>query len=89
MKLVVSQHLNSAYLVIDAERCKGCRYCVSACPLGIIGLAAHINQNGYIPAEVIKEKAYKCTGCISCAIMCPDTAISVYRHNQVLTKPAP
>mgnify|MGYP001035698038 CR=1 FL=1 len=75
--------LSSAYIVINAERCKGCRLCIHACPKGIIGLAPHINKMGYIPAAVIEDKAQECTGCIACAMMCPDAAISVYRRERV------
>jgi 2-oxoglutarate ferredoxin oxidoreductase subunit delta len=77
--LAVSQRIKSAYIVIDAERCKGCRYCISVCPREIIGTAAHINQNGYTPAAVKAEKAAECTGCSACATMCPDAAITIYR----------
>ena len=79
--LVVPQRLNSAYIIIDTEKCKGCRFCFSVCPKGIIGVATQINQSGYTPVVVVDGKARECTGCISCAIMCPETAITVYRHN--------
>jgi len=81
--LAVLQCLKSSYIVIDAERCKGCHLCISACPREIIGLAPHINRMGYNPAAVIEEKAHECTGCAACAMMCPDTAITVYRHSRV------
>ena len=78
------QRLDSAYIIIDAERCKGCSLCISVCPKKIIRLATHLNQMGYTPAVVIEEKSSECTGCTVCAIMCPDTAISVYRRGKVL-----
>ena len=81
--MVVAQRISSAYIIIDAERCKGCRLCISVCPKEIIGLASHINEKGYLPAVVLEEKAPECTGCTVCAMMCPDTAISVYRHSSV------
>ncbi len=81
--MVVAQRISSAYIIIDAERCKGCCLCISVCPKEIIGLASHINEKGYLPAVVLEEKAHDCTGCTACAMMCPDTAISVYRHNRV------
>ena len=84
--MTVSQCIKATYIVIDAERCKGCRLCISVCPKEIIGLASHINQKGYTPAAVIEEKANECTGCAVCAMMCPDTAISVYRHDRVLSE---
>jgi len=81
--LVVAQRPDLAYIIIDAERCKGCCLCISVCPKEIIGLASHINHMGYTPAAVIEEKVHECTGCAVCAMMCPDTAISVYRHSRV------
>jgi len=80
---------NSSYIIIDAERCKGCHLCVSVCPKEIITPASHINQKGYIPAEVIAAKAHECTGCTACALICPDAAISVYRHSRTLSPVAP
>lgn len=84
--MAVSTCVASAYITIDAERCKGCRLCISACPKNIIGLAPRINSLGYTPAAVIEAKVVECTGCTVCAMMCPDTAISVYRHSKVLSK---
>jgi len=87
-KLVTSTYRKSAYIIIDAERCKGCHLCVSVCPGEVIGLSDHINQKGYTPAVVLEEKASECTGCTVCAMMCPDAAISVYRHSPVLSRVA-
>jgi len=84
--MVVAQRLSSAYIVIDAERCKGCQLCISVCPKEIIGLTSHINAKGYFTAQVIQEKAHECTGCAACAMMCPDAAISVYRHSRVASE---
>lgn len=77
---------NSAYVIIQSERCKGCLLCMPVCPKGIIGPASYINIGGYTPVEVIAEKAAECTGCTACAIMCPDTVISVYRRNSVTSQ---
>ncbi len=85
-KLVTPRGAKTPYVIIDAELCKGCRYCISACPKKIIGTATKINQSGYLPAQVIEERAHLCTGCISCAIMCPDAAISVYRPNRAAAR---
>jgi len=84
--MVMTQRLSSAYIVINAERCKGCYLCISVCPKEIIGLASHINEKGYFTAQVIPEKAHECTGCAACAMMCPDVAISVYRHSRVASE---
>ena len=65
-------------IVVDKERCKGCRLCVVACPLDIISLADKmVNRKGYRYAE--QTDAERCTGCTSCAIVCPDACITVYR----------
>jgi len=76
------QNLNSAYIKIDSEKCKGCCLCISFCAKRIIGLAPHLNRSGYTPVVTLEEKADDCTGCTACAAMCPDAAISVYRRNQ-------
>jgi len=59
------------------ERCKGCGYCVEACPQKILRLAGEFNSMGYHPVECFDPE--KCTGCTFCAIMCPDLAIEVYK----------
>lgn len=84
--MILSQNIKSVYVAIDTERCKGCYYCISVCPGKIIGVSDNLNQNGYTPAEVIKEQLSECTGCISCAMMCPDAAISVYRRSEESNK---
>lgn len=62
-------------IVFLEERCKGCRLCVDACPVGIIRPSGRFNHQGY---EVMTASD-GCTGCASCATMCPDTAIRVFR----------
>ena len=67
-----------AKLTFQTDRCKGCGLCVSACPKGIIAIAADkLNQKGHHPAELTDPE--KCVGCASCAIMCPDCIIEVER----------
>ena len=65
-------------IVIDEERCKGCKLCVSVCPQGILAISSWLNERGYMPAEVTNME--KCTGCSMCAIICPDVCITVYRQ---------
>ena len=58
---------------IDTERCKGCGFCVSFCPLGVLRMSAKFNAKGYHYPEV--ADADKCTGCGLCGMYCPDFAI--------------
>ncbi len=66
-------------IVIDKELCKGCTYCVDACPFGVIVIEERFNEKGYFPAS--PEHLDKCTGCAICAQMCPEVAIEVYRED--------
>ena len=65
-------------IVIDEELCKGCAYCVDACPSGIIVIKDRFNKKGFFPAAL--KHLEKCTGCSICAQMCPELAIEVYRE---------
>ncbi|HEX7475992.1 MAG TPA: 4Fe-4S dicluster domain-containing protein [Dehalococcoidales bacterium] len=78
--MVATKSLKTAYIIIDTERCKGCRFCVSVCPRKIIGSETSLNKSGYAPASVNLEKARECTGCLACTTMCPEAAITVYRR---------
>lgn len=71
-------------ITISKERCKGCAYCVDACPLGVISLGQRFNKSGYFPA--VAEHMEKCTGCSMCAVMCPEIAIKVYRKSGLTDK---
>ena len=62
---------------IDVDRCKGCGYCIEACPQKILREARGFNKMGFHPVETFDPE--KCTGCSFCAIMCPDLVIKVYR----------
>ena len=65
-----------AKVTFDTDLCKGCGLCVTACPKGIVKLAADkINKKGYSPAEITDQD--KCIGCAFCATMCPDCVITV------------
>lgn len=60
----------------DADRCKGCSLCVSACPKKIVVLSdKELNAKGFHPAAVTEKEL--CIGCAFCAMMCPDTVITV------------
>ncbi len=61
---------------INRELCKGCRYCVIACPKGVLEIEDSLNGMGYFPARAAKKEL--CTGCALCARMCPEVSIEVW-----------
>ncbi len=67
-------------IIIDKELCKGCTFCVDACPLGIIVLEDTFNRKGFFTAH--PKYSDKCTGCAMCAQMCPEIAIEVYKEEE-------
>ena len=63
-------------VTIDADVCKGCALCTTACPKKIIVISADtLNKKGFLPAVITDESL--CIGCAMCALMCPDCAIKV------------
>lgn len=65
-------------IVIDTELCKGCKYCINACPKGSIVVGEKFNSMGYFAAHF--RHPGKCTGCAICANMCPEIAIEVWKE---------
>ena len=63
---------------INPERCKGCEYCIQACPENILRMSDSFNKQGQQYSVCIDYE--KCTGCMSCAIVCPDSVIQIWRY---------
>lgn len=65
-------------VLIQADDCKGCGFCVEACPVNVLDFADNLNVMGYRPAHY---KGEGCTGCGTCFYTCPETsAITVIRN---------
>ena len=73
-------------IIINQAGCKGCAYCVLACPRELIIIdQSKINNLGYNPAVFRDNKDNRdaeCTGCALCAEICPEVLIEVYREKR-------
>ena len=58
----------------NTQRCKGCYYCVKACPKNAISISNNVNSKGYV---VIKVDEEKCIGCGVCYTVCPDYVFEI------------
>ena len=64
-------------ITYSPERCKGCHYCVKACPKNVISVSKTINSKGY---NIVEFDEPNCIGCGSCYAVCPDYAIIVKKE---------
>lgn len=64
------RHAPAAQVLINAEECKGCGLCVTACPTGVLSLGEQLNGRGYHPA--VWTTGSGCTGCGVCFYACPE-----------------
>ncbi len=67
-------------IIIDKEICKGCGYCIIACPKVLIAYDKIFNAMGYSPVSAAGVN--RCNGCGLCAVVCPDIAIEVWREDK-------
>ena len=59
---------------INTALCKGCGYCVAACPKKALSLSEEFNPAGYNFAVV---NADECVGCGTCYTVCPDYVYTI------------
>lgn len=59
---------------VNPARCKGCGYCMNACPKGAVGLSGYVNAKGYNTVMVDEEK---CVACGTCYRVCPDYVFEI------------
>lgn len=62
-------------LYIDPHRCKGCGYCINACPQKALSISEHVNSNGYSFVQVNEDK---CIVCGICYKVCPDYVFEIH-----------
>ncbi|MBQ3123202.1 MAG: 4Fe-4S binding protein [Firmicutes bacterium] len=62
----------------NASRCKGCHYCVTACPKKCVTPSGEFNGMGY---ETVVFNEAECIACTSCYTMCPDYAIEIIKED--------
>jgi len=67
--------LENKEVIILAERCKECGFCIEFCPQHVLYESTEINSKGYHP--IYLSDSTKCTKCDICGMICPDFAISV------------
>lgn len=56
-------------ILVHRESCKGCHYCINACPKKALYVSDYTNEKGYQAVAVDEEK---CIACGTCFIVCPD-----------------
>ena len=66
-------------IVVDTRVCKGCGYCIQACPKHVIRMGEQSNSCGYGNRCPEQIEGAECVACKTCAIVCPDSAITVYK----------
>ena len=70
---------------LDFEACKGCGYCLEACPGNVFGPGLGHNAKGYRPPAVARPEG--CLGCQGCFMACPDFCLEVREKGPSGEKP--
>lgn len=58
---------------IIKDRCKGCGFCVTYCPMDVLEMSDEFNSKGYHPPWV--KNPENCINCGLCGMLCPEFAI--------------
>lgn len=67
------------------DRCKGCSFCVTCCPMKVLEISKEFNRKGY-RFPVVKNPG-DCINCGLCEMLCPDFAIwSVLKEERQVVK---
>ncbi len=72
--------MNKEHIKIQEEYCKGCKYCIEACPKNVLAESKELNKKGYHPPIVVDEG--NCNACKLCEFSCPDFAIYLEETKQ-------
>lgn len=62
---------------INRQWCKGCGYCIGACPQKALAFSDEVNCFGY--RYPVAEQSL-CIGCGQCYVVCPDYALTISTH---------
>ena len=65
---------NKEKLYINPKRCKGCGYCINACPQDALSVSDFVNEKGYNTVQVDETK---CVACGMCYRVCPDYVFEI------------
>ena len=78
-------------VVIDRELCKGCYWCIKACPVKVLEKDTEPNSTGTYPAKAVDSElssgesgpgtggsSVQCIACGNCYEVCPDVCIQVF-----------
>lgn len=72
--------LEEVNIHVDEKLCKGCYFCIEACPKDVLEKSTKLGPKGYIIVEAVKPE--ECIECKLCERVCPDFAISVHKKEK-------